>query len=222
MAVQEHAPLLRVVEAGQQPRNGALPRAGGADEGERLPWRDMQLEPVEHGAVAVVAEAHRVEPHIAAQRPLELRRVTRLPQARLGLEHLEDPAARRERLLYRRHALAQHAQRPDEHHDVGVERDEGAHREIAGDHTAAPEPEHGGDPEQRQHLEHRDEDRVEPGEIHRPAEDLVAAAAEARRERVAGAEPLHHADAADGFLDEVEAAPHDSCSRRVPRSYRRE
>ena len=139
-----------------------LPEPVRADERERLARRDVQVEPVEHEAVALVPEADALEPDVALR--LELDRMARLAQLRLGLEHLGDPAARGERLLQRRHALAEHAQRPDEHHHVGVEGDERADGQVAVDHAAAAEPEHGGDPEQRQHLEHRDEDRVEPGE----------------------------------------------------------
>ena len=47
----------------------------------------MQVEPVEHEAVALVAEAHAVEPDVAAA-AVELDRMARLAQLRLGLEHL--------------------------------------------------------------------------------------------------------------------------------------
>ena len=200
VTVEQHAALLGVVQTSEEAGDGALARAGGADERERLARRDVQVEPVEHEAVALVAEADAVEPDVALR--VELDRMARLAQLRLGLEHLRDPAARGERLLQRRHALAEHAQRPDEHHHVSVEGDERADGEIAVDHAAAADPEHGGDPEQRQHLEHRDEDRVEPREREGAVHDLDAAAAEARGQRVAGAEPLDDADPADGLLDE--------------------
>ena len=160
----------------------------------------MQVEPVQDGAFALMPEAHSLKPDVPAG--LQLDGMPRFEELRLGLEHLSDPAARGERLLQRRHALPEHPQRPDEHHHVGVEGDEGADGQLPGDHAAAAEPQHRGDPEQRQHLEHRDEDRVEPGECDRPVHDLVAAAAEARRERVARAEALDDADPADRLLDQ--------------------
>ena len=87
MAVEQHAALLGVVQPREQPGDGALARAGGADEGERLARRDVQVEPVEHEAVALVAEADAVEPDVA-RAALELDRMARLAQLRLGLEHL--------------------------------------------------------------------------------------------------------------------------------------
>ena len=200
VTVEQHAALLGVVQTSEEAGDGALARAGGADEGERLARRDVQVEPVEHEAVALVAEADAIEPDVTLR--VELDRMARLAQLRLGLEHFRDPAARGECLLQRRHALAEHAQRPDEHHHVSVEGHERADGQIAVDHAAAADPEHGGDPEQRQHLEHRDEDRVEPREREGAVHDLDAAAAEPSGQRVAGAEPFDDADPADGLLDE--------------------
>jgi hypothetical protein len=202
VAVEQHAAVLGVVEAREQARDGALARAGRADERQGLARRDVQVEPVEHRVVALVAEADGLEANVAAHRALQLLRVPRLPQLRLRLQHLRDPAARAERLLQGRHPLAEHAQRPDEHHDVGVEGDERADGELAADHAAAAEPQHGRDPEQRQHLQHGDEDRVEPRQVECALHDLVASAAEAALERVPGAEALDDPDPADGLLDE--------------------
>ena len=166
-AVEQHAAVLRVVEAREQAGDGALARAGRADERERLARRDVQVEPVEHGAVALVAEAHAVEPDVAARGCSSSTGCRGSRSCGSASSTSVIRAARGERLLQRRHALAEHAQRPDEHHHVGVEGHERADGQVAVDHAAAAEPEHGRDPEQRQHLEHRDEDRVEPGE--RPA-----------------------------------------------------
>ena len=69
----------------------------------------MEVEPVEHGSVAVVAEAHLVEADVAARGPVELLRVARIAQPRLRLEHVRNTAARGERFLHRRHTLAEHA-----------------------------------------------------------------------------------------------------------------
>ena len=125
-----------------------------------------------------------------------------LAETRLSLEHLGDPSARGERLLQRRDPLAEHPQRPDEHHDVRVEGHERAQREVSCDHAAPPEPEHGRDPDEGQHLEKRIEDRVEPSQVERAAQHLVAPVPKASRQRLAGAEALDHADSAHRLLDE--------------------
>jgi hypothetical protein len=78
-----------------------------------------------------VAELHILQLHLASDRLVELLRMPRLTQPGLGFEHLGDPRAGGERLLQGRHPLAEHAERPDEHDDVGIERDEQAKAETA-------------------------------------------------------------------------------------------
>jgi len=63
-------------------------------------------------------------------------------------------------------------------------------------------PEHDENSNERQHLERRQEDRIDVRDVERCANDLVGAAAETGRERRAGAEPLHDADPRDRLLDE--------------------
>jgi hypothetical protein len=96
-----------------------------------------------------MAETHVLQLHVATDGLLELLRMALLTQPGLGLEHFRDPRARGERLLQRRHPLPEHAKRPDEHDDVGVEGHEEAEAETAGDHLPAAHPEDRGDPDQR-------------------------------------------------------------------------
>ena len=66
-AVEQHAALGRVPEAGRQPGDGGLAGAGGADDGERLPGRDREVEVVEHRALPV-AELDGLEADLAVRR----------------------------------------------------------------------------------------------------------------------------------------------------------
>ena len=200
--VQQHRPSVRVVQTRQQSRDGALPRAGRADERERLSGSEVQVEPVEHRPLSLMSELHAGKPNVSAQRPLELRRMTRFAQLRLGVQHLADPRARPDRLLQRRHTLSEDPQRPDEHRDVRVERDERAEREVAGDHAPPAEPQHREQAEHRQELERRQEHRVEARDVERPVDDRAAAHAELGSERLPGAEPLDDPDPTDRLLDE--------------------
>src|SRR6266540_2242726 len=201
-AVEQDATVVGVVEPGEQACDGALPRAGGADERERLAGRHMEVEAVEDRDVAGVAETHALEADVAAGAFLEVPWMTPLAQPRLRLQHLRDPCARREGALHRRHALAEDAERPDEHDDVGVERDERAEAEVAGDHAAAAEPEDDEEPEQREQLERRHEDGVDARDVEPALDDPVALLAEARAQRSSGAEALDDADPADRLLRE--------------------
>ena len=67
-AVQQHLPWPGIVEPGQQPGHGGLPGAGRADQGDRLPGRDGQVQPGQHQRVPV-AEAHPVEPRTPRPAP---------------------------------------------------------------------------------------------------------------------------------------------------------
>src|SRR5207249_9179258 len=71
VAVEQDAATFRIVETREQARDGALARAGGAGERERLTGCEVEVEPVEHRLVALVAEVHVFETDVAAHRLLE-------------------------------------------------------------------------------------------------------------------------------------------------------
>ena len=66
VSVEEDAPTIRVVEAGEKPCNRALSRSGCTDERERLAGSDFQVETIEDRCIApprvalVQVGAHRV------------------------------------------------------------------------------------------------------------------------------------------------------------------
>ena len=99
MSVEEDAPTIRVVEAGEKPCNRALSRSGCTDERERLAGSDFQVETIEDRCIALVSEADCFESHGAADRRRELGGMARLTQLRFGLEDLADPRARADGLL---------------------------------------------------------------------------------------------------------------------------
>ena len=76
-AVDHDPPVLRVVEAGDERRNGRLARAGAPDHRELLPRRDEQRDRLERRPLRLVAEHHAVELDLAGRtRPaIAVRRV---------------------------------------------------------------------------------------------------------------------------------------------------
>src|SRR6185295_9916952 len=66
VAVDQHAPLVGVVEARDQLRQRRLPGTGLAHQGERLPGRHRERHVLERGRLAPVGERHVLEPDLAA------------------------------------------------------------------------------------------------------------------------------------------------------------
>ena len=202
VTIQRNTARVRVVQPREQARDRALPGPGRPDEGNRLTRSNVKVESVQNGMAALVPELHSCQTHVSAHGSLQRFRMARVAQLRLGVQHLGDPRARADRLLQRRHALAEHAQGPDEHRDVGVERDERAEAQVAGDHPPAAEPEHGNQSEHRQELERRHEHGIQPSDLERAVDDRAAAAPELSRQRAAGSEAFHDTDAAHRLLDQ--------------------
>ncbi len=200
-AADRHAAAVGVVEAREQRSRRRLARAGGADERERRALRNLERQPVEDRTLAAVAEADVLEPHVAPRRKRQ--RVRRLDDGGLCLQHVDDAPGRRDRALHRADALAERAQRGDERREVDVEERERPDRDVAVDHAVAPVPERDEDPGERQCLERRQEHRVDRGDAERAVDNAARLAAEPCGERVAGADPLDHADAGDRLLGEL-------------------
>ena len=202
VTVQRNAARVGVVQPREQSRNGALPGPGRPDQGHRLTRSDVQVQPVQNRMTALVSELDARQAHVTSYGPLQRLRMARVAELRLGVQHLGDARARAERLLQRRDTLAEHAQRPDKHRDIRVERDERAEAEIARDHASPAEPEHGDQPEHREELERRHEHRIQPGDVERAVDDRAAACPELRGQRAPGPEAFHDPDAAHGLLDQ--------------------
>ena len=60
-AVEQHAPLGRVVEARQQTGDGRLARAGSTHQRDGRPGGDVEVDVVQHGATGAVLEADVIE-----------------------------------------------------------------------------------------------------------------------------------------------------------------
>ena len=65
--VQEYLPVREVVEATQQTDEGALTRAGRADDGELLSRADREGDPTQDRITLLVREMHVVEANLATQ-----------------------------------------------------------------------------------------------------------------------------------------------------------
>ena len=80
VAVDEHPPVERVVEAREQLGDGRLARAGGTDQRERLALRDREVDVLEHERVGRVPERHVLERDLALdRRQLAVRRASPAP-----------------------------------------------------------------------------------------------------------------------------------------------
>ena len=138
-AVEQDAALHRIVEAGEQPRDGRLPGAGGADEGSSLAGRDAQVEPGQHRRAAV-AEPDRFEgdrpPAAPAGPRRQRRRLGRLGHLRLLVQYAGDLLQGRRGRLEGVVELRQVLQRVEETLQVEQERDE--HADL---HAAVDDPE---------------------------------------------------------------------------------
>src|SRR5947208_3277479 len=71
VTVESHGAAVGVVQARQQPGDRALPGARRSDQSQRLPGRDVKVEPVEDRPVAVVAELHALEADITTNGMVE-------------------------------------------------------------------------------------------------------------------------------------------------------
>ena len=99
VSVDEHGAARHVVEARDEVDDGALARAGGAEEGHQLPRLDREAHPTQDLALAAgVAEAHVAKLHLAADRGQRVRprRIAHLERRIEELEHAQrrDPGAR--------------------------------------------------------------------------------------------------------------------------------
>ena len=95
LAVDGDAPFRNVVEPGQQVDDGALAAARSAQDGGYLARLGRDAEVLQRGHPRLVGERHIFEFH-ASLRPLQYRGVRLLHHGRLGIQHLEEPATRRD------------------------------------------------------------------------------------------------------------------------------
>ena len=206
--VEHDATGVDVVEAGDQAGDGRLAAAGGADQRDRLAGLHPKVEPVEDGPgrPGRIAERDGFEAELTGRRgparpSASFTGVRCVDDLRLGHQHFVDPLARGDRPLRLGEDHAEHPQRPDQHHDVDVERDQAAEGQAAVDHLVAAVGEHEDQTDVRQQLERRKEDRAHAGGFDRLVVELVDLGAEPRLLHPLGAEALHDAHARDGLFD---------------------
>ncbi len=141
VSADAHGAAVGVVEARHQQRDGGLPAAGGADDGDGLALRHGEREPVEDGPLGVVAEVDVLEldggGRVGGQFTAALR------DRGFGVDELEDALHTGAGLLGDGEDHGEHADGADELREVGGEGDEGAERDLSlGGHPAA-EGQHG-------------------------------------------------------------------------------
>ena len=155
-----------VVEARHELGERRLARARGADEGDRLPRRDRQVDVVERelrAVVGAVGEGHVVEGDLAAD-VRELPRVRAVGQLGLLVEQLEDLVQRGHAGLVGRVDLRELADRVEEAVERGQEADEHADGDVALDGLRAADEQ---DEDRRQRAEELDAREVRGVEVDR-------------------------------------------------------
>ena len=203
------------------PSRKTVPGGGSCRRGSR--WISVDLpEPVAPTSATVCPAAMR-ERHVVEDPPLGSRigedqvadldgagqrhgaaGVGHVPVAdvRDGVEHLQHPLPRRHAPLQDVGDPSERDHRPAEHHEVGVERDELAERDLPANDVAAAEPEHQQRAEAEEERHARKEQPLQPDQ-HAVAPHVFA---------VGGAEPLDlvgllvvgadHAHAGERLLDD--------------------
>ncbi len=130
----------------------------------------------------------------------ERRGVGRALDPRFAVEDFEQAVAGGDRPLRHPHRHPQHPRRPGEHRQVDVEGGEVAEAEAAGDHLAAADQQHQGDPELGEEAEERREEGLQPGRVDALVEDPGDGSAEAVQLVLLAGERLHDPDPGDVLL----------------------
>lgn len=130
VAVDDHAPLARIVEPLKERHHRRLPGAARTDDGDFLTGSHVEIEPVEDGAPGLVSEPDALEANLTPE-PRRLDRVRRVRDLVVRVEeleeHLERDAGGAHGLVDRAEALYWAEEAPH----VREERDERPGRDIA-------------------------------------------------------------------------------------------
>ena len=162
--VQRDPAAVGVVEPGHQLGDGRLARTGGADQGDGLAGRDVQLEARQHRAVLRVLELDVLQVHRALG-VRERRRRRGLHDARLLLQHPGQLLQRRGGRLEGVVELADVLHRLEEHPQVEQERRQHADGHLALDHPVAAVEQHHADGQVADQLDAGHEDRDQPERV---------------------------------------------------------
>ena len=150
-------------------------------------WLDDEIELVEDArAVVAVGEGHGVEPHLAEAvavraRGRQLARLGMVDDLRVGREDLSDTAGGGRGSLSLSDDLPEHAQRPDEERDIGVERDELADRQMPVEHEVAAVAEDGEEAQVREEIHRRHVAGPHLGRVDRALVHVVGLGPQLRR-----------------------------------------
>ena len=110
-AVEQHAALVDVVEARDQPGDRGLAARGRADERDRLARPQHEVEAVEHDRPVAVAEVDTFEAQLALPLGRQRRAARRIGDHGIGRQHLVDASRGAGRARGLRDELAGEAQR---------------------------------------------------------------------------------------------------------------
>ncbi len=205
-AVDQDAPVARLVETREQVRERRLAAARGAHERDRLARRDAERDLRERGPRgARVGKAHPLELDLAA-RPADLDRAA--VGLRLLVDQPEHRLGRGEAALHRLVHVREPLDRRHQHEERGQVGHEPADRRLVARRLADHEV------DDRRHRERRDEVRRRDGrrgggrDLHLEPAHLVGGLREAAALVLLSAEHLHHAMTADRLLEHVVEIAH--------------
>ena len=129
-AVQEDAAVRKVVEAPQQPDQGAFAGPGGTDDGQLLARCDVQGNILEHWLVLAVGEAQMAELHGALEAFRQCGRFGRLMHRLVPIQGLEDALTAGHGAEQHVGLLAQHDDGMQQHIDEPGEQHHAAQRQL--------------------------------------------------------------------------------------------
>ena len=201
-AVDLDRPLLAVVEAREEEADRRLAGTGGADECDGLTGRDPQREVGQHRLRPEVPVGDVLDDDLPVG-DMERFRVGFLGDNRVGVEDLEDAVGRGARLLRDRDDVGHHPHRREQLREVGGEGEERAERDLALDREVPAEREHADLSVGRDRRQHRRVLRLDADVADLRPVQVLGRPAERGDLAVFLAEPLHHADAADGLVDDA-------------------
>jgi hypothetical protein len=161
----------------------------------------VEIESVEHRRAARVAEAHVLEPHVAADRR-ERHRVGPLLDPRVRVEDVEDALCTGPSLLTDGEQPREHAHRGHELHQIGGEREERPQRDVPFDREPPAQGEHTHLAVARNRLERRGVPGLEADEPAPRRVELPGGVGEVIELASLLAEALHDPDPGHGLVDD--------------------
>ena len=176
-AVDEHASVLRIVEARDEVHQRRLARTGRSDDGDHLTRLHVERDAGQRVGAAGIFEMHALEPDRAGCTPEGLG-LRRLLHHRLGVENVEGHPQADQVVLERADHVADGLQRFVDGGDIRQHDQQLAGGDAALDGVVRPDAQHQGRPDRRRGGHGQREQRLADGDVHTGVDRVTGLAAE--------------------------------------------